>query len=90
MAFNSDIYTGTNPAACNNRSSPFNNVAGEISSTSYQSRLVSDNVARIIKASFSQLTSPDFPQAYDPTPTKVINTGISDNINTSSLYTVKQ
>ena len=72
MAFNSTIYdpTAQNTTACNNRNSPFNYVAGDVSRTSYQMRLVSESRTRIVNAAFAQIIQPDFPQAYDPRLTK--------------------
>ena len=93
MAFNSTIYDGENPTACNNRESPFNYVAGQTSGISYKKRLTSDVKFRVVKASFLQLSQDDFTQAYDPRLNKTSypdGVGFVDGYFTNSVYTVKQ
>jgi len=95
MAFNSTIYEPNlqDTTACNNRNSPFNYVAGDVSRTSYQMRLVSDSKTRIVNAAFAQIIQPNFPQAYDPRLTKgsyPSGVGFIDNYSSNNLYTVRQ
>lgn len=94
MPFNSTIFTGSNFSACNNRQTPFNIVRGRSSSASYNSRLISDAI-EAVRFSFdinmqSDLTGYNFPQAYDPTPTKTTNTGFIDNYNSTDKYKIWQ
>lgn len=96
MAFNSTIFTGSNFNACNNRQSPFNVVSGSISKeSSYNARLISDTVSAIrfsfnVNMQPTTLIGSNFPQAYDPTPTKAQNTGFIDNYQASDKYKIWQ
>ena len=92
--FNSTFYAGDNVGACNNRTTPYNYIAGEITQNKHQLHLISANVTDIVRASFLEAAGitaslhRDFNQAYDPRIQDLGTVGLLST--TSNKFLVKQ